>query len=110
MASAAGPSLGGLASEHDGSRRLQRRGASRPAQTPARSDWTPAEMAVSVPELVRPLRLPRRGPSRREWATSRRRYRVRAGWRVCHLSDNLLDLLVLVDGRHTVAEIADKLE
>jgi LysM repeat protein len=35
---------------------------------------------------------------------------VRIGWHVAHISDNLLDLLLLVDGGHTVAEIAEELE
>jgi LysM repeat protein len=110
MASAAGPSLGGPASRNEGPPLFSRRGAGPFSQQAHASDWSPAEMAVSVPELVGPLHLPRHVRSRREWATSRRRYRVRVGWHTAHVSDNLLDLLLLVDGRHTVAEITDELE
>lgn len=114
MASAAGPSFGGLASGNDGyegSQTVVRRGGRRADQAPpSRADWTPAEMAVSVPELTGHLHLPHPAHPGREWATARGRYRVRAGWHIAHISDNLVDLLLLVDGHHTVAEIAAELE
>lgn len=43
---------------------------------------------------------------RREWATSPRCYRVRVGWHVAHVSDNVVDLLALIDGSRTIGELA----
>jgi LysM repeat protein len=42
----------------------------------------------------------------REWATSPQRYAVRVGWRRARVSDNVADLLQLIDGARTLAELA----
>jgi LysM repeat protein len=67
------------------------------------------DLAASVPGVPGRLRLPRQARHLREWATSPRRYRVRVGRRTASVSDNVLDLLALIDGERTIPELADAL-
>jgi LysM repeat protein len=114
MASAAGTSKGGMPAD---SRTRPRQQASRgrlrrtaPAATSRHTTASQiADPLASVPRLRGRLRAGRTARARREWATSPRRYLVAVGWRLAHVSDNLLDLLSLIDGSRSVGELADEL-
>jgi LysM repeat protein len=110
MAGAAGAPFGGIPSHDRGARRgrKERREAAGGVVTGA-PGLTSAELMVAVPQVCTQVRLPRPARGRSEWATSQRRYRVRAGWHVARVSDNVVDLLTLIDGRRTVTELAEEL-
>jgi LysM repeat protein len=64
---------------------------------------------ASVPRLQGKLRARRIESAQREWATLHQHYAVRVGRRLAHVSDNIIDLLRLIDGSRTVAELATEL-
>lgn len=89
--------------QHDRQVEQRARRASKAAPT------TTAETLTSVPRLRGRLYVPHRAQGRREWATTRKRYWVRVGWRVAPVSDNVVELLRAIDGQRSVGELAVEL-
>lgn len=110
MGTATGQSFGQLAPSSQDARG-RRRARGRPtAPTRYRAPApTTTDVIARVPRLRGRLHLPRLARPQREWATSPRRYWVRVGWRAARVSDNVLDVLTLIDGSRTIGELADAL-
>jgi LysM repeat protein len=110
MATATGQSLGELASNGQNTRRRRRERARPKALTrPSAPAPTTTDVITSVPRLSGRLHLPKLARPQREWATSPQRYRVRVGWRTARVSDNVLDVLALIDGSRSIGELAQAL-
>lgn len=106
MASATGAPYDRLSPQHEHSSAGQQPSSPAPAARGADAQPDLLDSIASVPRLRGKLHIPRAARAKREWATPPRRYRVRAGWHYARVSDNLVDLLRLIDGARSIAEIA----